>query len=203
MIAAFRSGTNAILRPFHSSKRHSFTVILVLLAGCGVNLPPKISPISFVSASGASVPPVSSVPVNGQLYLIATVTNDDEALGVSWTVTCGSAVPPGGTSIDTSCGTFDPAQTASGPIPPYPSTGIITTYNAPSAAPKGGSVTITAHATALPSVSSSVTLTIVAAEAILEPGLTLKRREPQVQAATLRTAIPITGVTGKVPSGGL
>jgi hypothetical protein len=50
-------------------------------------------------------------------------------------------------------------------VPTYPSTGIITTYTAPSVVPKGGTVTITAHATSLPSVFSSVTLTIVAAQA--------------------------------------
>jgi len=142
-------------------KLHPFAFIVILLAGCGGTNHPQIGPISFTSASGASVPAGTSLAVNGQVYLVATVANDDEFLGVSWTVTCGSAAPPGGISIDSSCGFFEPAQTASGPVPPYSSTGIITTYNAPPNIPKGEVVTITAHATALSSVTSSVNLTIV------------------------------------------
>ena len=101
--------------------------------------------------------------------MVANVTDDDQFLGVSWTVTCGSAAPVGGGTIDTACGTCNPAQTESGPAPLYPATGIVTTYNAPSAIPKGATVTITAHATALPSVTSSVTLTIVAASSDATP----------------------------------
>lgn len=203
MIAAFRSGTTASLRPLRSSKRFSFALLLTLLCGCGVNQP-QISSISFVTANGRTLSAVSSVPVNGQLYLVATVTRDDESLGVSWTVTCGSAVPPGGSSIDASCGTLNPAQTASGPVPPYPSTGIITTYNAPSVIPKGGgTVTIAAHATALPSVTSSITLTIVAAEAFDEPASMGKWKASQEQAAILGNTFQTADITRKAPSGGL
>jgi len=105
----------------------------------------------------------SSLAVNGQVYLVADVTNDNQFLGVSWTVTCGSAAAPGGIAIDTACGTFSPAHTESGPVPLYLTTGIITTYNAPATIPTGTTVTLTAHATALPSVTSSATLTVVAA----------------------------------------
>jgi hypothetical protein len=95
--------------------------------------------------------------------MVADVTNDDLLLGVSWTVTCGSAAVPGGTSIDTACGTLNPANTESGPVPLYPTSGIISTYNAPAEVPAGSTVTITAHATALPSITSSATLKVVAA----------------------------------------
>jgi len=124
---------------------------------------PQIGAIQFTTVSGASVTAPTSLAVNGQVYMVADVTNDDQLLGVSWSVTCGSSAAPGGISIDRACGTFNPAQTESGPVPLYLTTGIITTFNAPAAIPTGKTVTLTAHATALPSVTSSVTLTIVSA----------------------------------------
>jgi len=147
--------------------------LLALLSGCVNSQRPVVGPIQFVTVSGASLPAVSSLAVNGTIYLFADVTNDDEQLGVSWTVNCGS-MPPASESggvISTACGLVSPAQTASGPIPTYPSTGYITAYTAPSAVPKGNTVTITAHATSLPSVTSSVTLTIVAAGQAASPAL--------------------------------
>jgi hypothetical protein len=166
LITGFSSRAHGSLRPLTSRALSIFSLaVLIALAGCGGSVKPQIGPIEFTNAAGTGVSPVTSLAVNGQIFLVATVTHDDQLLGVSWTVNCGSAVPPSSGTIDTSCGTCVPAQTQSGPVPLYPSTGIITTYNAPSAIPKGATVTITAHATALPSVSSSVTLTIVAAQA--------------------------------------
>lgn len=146
---------------------------LVLLNGCIDSAKPVVGPIQFVTASGGSAPDVSSLPVNGTIYLVASVTHDNDLLGVSWTVNCGSLPPAGGTgTASTACGVISPSQTTSGPVPTYPSTGYITTYTAPSAIPKGNTVTITAHATSLPSVTSSVTLTIVAAEQAASPAST-------------------------------
>jgi hypothetical protein len=138
--------------------------ILTLLCACGGSAKPAVGAVEFVDSSGTAVPAVSSLAVNGVVYLVGTVTNDDEMLGVSWTVNCGS-LPPGGSTngvISTACGVITPAQTLSGPVPSYPSAGYIAEYTAPSAVPKGNTVTITAHATSLPSIVSSVTLTIVA-----------------------------------------
>jgi hypothetical protein len=166
LITGFRSRARASLRSFPCQALSIFWVaILVTFAGCGSAVKPQIGPIEFTTAAGTTVPAVNSLAVNGQVFLVATVTHDDQLLGVSWTVNCGSALPPSSGTIDTSCGTCVPAQTQSGPVPLYPTTGIITTYDAPPAIPKGATVTITAHATALPSVTSSVTLTIVAAQA--------------------------------------
>lgn len=176
-MTAFRSGANGRLRPSLTLAPPILVLILSALVGCTNTAKPHIGPIEFVESavSPVSVPAVTSVPTNGSIYLFATVTNDNQLLGVSWTVTCGSALPPSGGVISTTCGTFTPAQTASGPIPTYAFTGIIATYQAPSVIPKGGTVTITAHATSLPSITSSVTLTIVeqtksAAAAGLENG---------------------------------
>jgi hypothetical protein len=98
------------------------------------------------------------------IYLDVVVTGDPESLGVDWTVTCSSSLPegslPAGT-VDTSCGSFVPTHTISGPTPSYPVTGIVTQFTAPAAVPKAGTVTIVAHATSLPSSSSSLTLTIM------------------------------------------
>jgi hypothetical protein len=139
--------------------------LLLLLNGCINSAMPVVGAIQFVTSSGASATAVSSLAVNGTVYLVATVTQDSDLLGVSWTLSCGS-LPPAASSegiISTACGVISPTQTSSGPVPAYPSTGFITTYTAPSAIPKGNTVTITAHATSLPSVTSSVTLTIVEA----------------------------------------
>ncbi len=148
-------------------------LLLALLVGCVNSEKPVVGPIQFVDFSGASVPPVSSLAVNGSIYLVATVTNDNEQLGVTWTVNCGSLLPVSGTNdtISSVCGICSPGDTLSGPVPTYPATGYITTFTAPSVIPKGNTVTITAHATSLPSVTSSVTLTISVAAQAATPAL--------------------------------
>jgi hypothetical protein len=129
--------------------------------GCASPKRPAVGPIEFTDAKGAPVSAVTTLAVNQTIYLVGTVTNDNDLLGVSWSATCGSTPPPGGVTISNACGIVSPAQTLSGPVPSYPMTGIITTYTAPSVIPNGGTVTVSAHATSLPSVFSSVTLTIV------------------------------------------
>jgi len=200
LITVFRFGKIAGFQPLRSPMLLPFALVLMLLVGCGGTSKPQVGPIEFTSTSGASETDVTSLAVNGQVHLVATVKNDNQFLGVSWTVTCGSAASSVGTSIDTSCGTFNPAQTASGPVPSYSSTGIITTYTAPSTVPKGSTVTITAHATALPSETSSITLTIVAAEADAKPGPMTVRKAPRMQAVDLENALPVAGSTGRAPS---
>ena len=178
MITAFRSGANKSSRSPRTLAFSVLALILSALAGCANTTKPVVGPVEFTDISGASVPAVTSLTASGHVYLVATVTNDDEALGVSWTVACGSSVPPSGTgggTIATACGVCSPAQTASGPVPLYPSTGIVTTYTAPSVIPDGNTVTITAHATSMPSVTSSITLTVVAAQAA-NPAMARRRR---------------------------
>ena len=164
MISAFRTGFTHILRS-NLLLLSTLAALPILASGCGSTIRPEIGPIEFTTASGASAPSVTSLAVNGQTYLVAAVTHDDQLLGVSWSVTCGSALPPSSGVVDTSCGTLSPAQTLSAPVPTYPATGYVTTYSAPPAVPKGGTVTITAHSTALYSISSSVTLTIESGKA--------------------------------------
>ncbi|MGO9336290.1 MAG: hypothetical protein ACLPY1_02160 [Terracidiphilus sp.] len=150
-----------------------FALLLALLIGCANSEKLAIGSIQFVTLSGAPLPPVSTLDVNGTIYLVATVTNDNEELGVTWTVNCGSLPPVSGTNdtISTVCGICSPAVTFSGPVPTYPATGFITTFTAPSAIPKGNTVTITAHATSLQSVTSSVALTIEPAGQAASPAI--------------------------------
>lgn len=178
-----RAERNAGLRTRCAPATLPLMLVIALLIGCANPSAPVVSPIEFTNAAGAPISAVATLAVNQPVYLVAAVSNDSDVLGVSWTVACGSG-GSGGTVINTACGICNPAQTASGPVPTYPSTGIITTYTAPSVIPKGGTVTITAHATSLPSIYSSVTLTIVEAQeakiTLPKPALTMKLQRPGV-----------------------
>ena len=181
MITGFCIGAPRNLPSSRSLFVSAFFLILSALNGCGGAVKPQVASITFTTDSTGTkavctTAVTSSTPANTPLcssalppslvvggpaaYMFANVIDDDQGLGVSWTVTCGSATSIGSGGIDTACGTFNPAQTLSGPVPLYTITGVVTAYTAPPAVPKGGTVTITAHATSLPSVTSSVTLTI-------------------------------------------
>lgn len=161
-----RAERNAKLRTQYALAGFALMLVAATLIGCINSGVPTVGPIEFVDSTGAPISAVNTLAVNQPVYMVATVTDDNDVLGVSWTVTCGSA-PSGGSGgivINTACGVCAPAETESGPVPTYPSTGIITTYTAPSVVPKGNTVLIAAHATSLPSIYSSVTLTIVATQ---------------------------------------
>ena len=99
--------------------------------GGGHTTPPATPTISITTA------PAAMLEINGSTTAAATVANDSTNAGVDWTCT-----PTG------SCGSFNPAHTASG---------ASTTYTAPSAA---GMVTITADATAMSSVTATAGVTV-------------------------------------------
>jgi len=94
-----------------------------------------------VSIAFSEAPP-STININQQVMVAATVTDDPTNAGVDWTVTCG-----GGSA----CGSFNP---------PHTSSGATTTYTAPSSVPNGNVVNIIATATADPMVSVTSTPTI-------------------------------------------
>lgn len=193
----------------------AFALLLPTLIGCANSTRPQVVSITFTTDSTGATPictiSVSSAAqsagpgctsallptlvAGGQAaYMYATVLGDSEALGVSWTETCGSAAASGSGAIDTSCGTFQPAETLSGPVPLYATTGIVTTYNAPSTVPKGGTVTITAHATTLPSEALSVKLDIVATKSNVDPpmrgGNALQKQTLRLLAASPASPLP-------------
>ena len=143
----------------------SITSVLTLAAinGCGVKPTPVVGAITVTDAKGVAQTPITSLQHGQAIFLDVVVSNDIEFLGVDWTVTCSSSLPEGSLPpgmVDTSCGTFVPNHTVSGPIPTYPSSGIITLFTAPGSIPKAGTVTIVAHATSAPAVTSSITLQI-------------------------------------------
>jgi hypothetical protein len=110
------------------------TVAMFLSAcggGGGHTTPPATPTISITTA------PAAMLEINGSTPVAATVANDSTNAGVDWTCT-----PTG------SCGSFNPAHTASG---------ASTTYTAPSAS---GMVTITADATAMSSVTATAGVTV-------------------------------------------
>ncbi len=110
----------------------------VFLTGCGggssASPPPPPPAISvFVS------PNTVTVQAGSKEQLSASVTNDNN--GVSWVVSCSSAL----------CGTVSPASTPSG---------TATTYTAPSTLPPAG-VTITVTATSVTDKSKSSSATLI------------------------------------------
>lgn len=143
---------------------------LLLVSGCGggSSLKPQVDAITFTDATGTPQKSQRSMLSAGEgTYMDVTIADDTALLGANWTVTCKSALPPGtplppGETEDTSCGTFAPMHTVSGPVPSYATSdaGYVTFYTAPAAVPKGGTVTLYASSTSNPSQHSSVTLTI-------------------------------------------
>jgi hypothetical protein len=109
--------------------------LIAVLVGCsssnpsnpGSNNPPPNNTTPSVSVSTTPTPAPSSLLVNGNLSVTATVTNDSKNGGVTWSAACGNTTSGG-------CGTFSANQSASG---------TAVTYTAPATVPPG-KVTITA-----------------------------------------------------------
>ena len=111
--------------------------LMVLLAACGSQN--SMLPAITVTFTPSFEPPTSMI-VNEQCGIAATVTNDNKNAGVNWTVTCGSAGQ---------CGSFSPLPSSASAVP--------VTYTAPAAIPNGKTVTVTATSVTDPTkfVSSS------------------------------------------------
>jgi hypothetical protein len=141
-----------------------------LLVGCSASKTPvQVGNIKFTDANGkVSGNKLTAVSAGAAIYVDVQLADDKQLLGVDWTVTCGSAPPPGsplppGVTQDDSCGIFLPVHTASAPVPSYASSGagVVTLFTVPASPPKQGVVTLYAAATADHSRYSSVTLTVV------------------------------------------
>ena len=138
-------------------------------SGCGgSSVKPQVGPITATDGNGvAQKTTIKSLTVGNGTYLDVTLTNDNSLLGADWTVTCSSELAPGtplpsGETVDTSCGYFTPAHTASAPVPSYSDNadGIVTYYTAPSTPPTSGTVTLYASSSGDHSRFSSLTLVI-------------------------------------------
>jgi hypothetical protein len=151
------------------------------LSGCGASsVKPQVGSITVTDINGvaAAKQPSTMSPltltVGSGTYLDVTLKNDTALLGADWTVSCGSALPPGtplppGQTVDTSCGYFTPIHTASctpsgtpSCIPSYltSAAGYVTYYTAPAAPPKAGTVTLYASSSTDHSQFSALTLVV-------------------------------------------
>ncbi len=142
--------------------------VSLAFSGCGAtSVKPDVGSITVTDINGVSQPAIKSLTVGGGTYLDVALANDKDLLGADWTVSCGSALPPGtplppGQTIDTSCGYFTPIHTASAPVPAYAQNadGIVTYYTAPAAPPKAGTVTLYASSSIDHSRFSALTLVV-------------------------------------------
>jgi hypothetical protein len=159
-------------------------------SGCGgSSVKPQVGTITATDINGVAQTAIKTLTVGSGTYLDVTLTNDKSLLGADWSVDCGSKLPAGtplppGETVDTSCGYFTPAHTASAPVPSYAenATGIVTYYTAPSAPPKAGTVTLYASSSADHSQFSALSLVIAG--------------EPISVAIVASTAPPFTLATG-------
>jgi len=135
--------------------------------------------------------PPSSMPVSTTAPVVATLQNDTGNKGVTWSATCTPAVA-------STCGSFSLTATTSG---------MTTTFQAPTSIPTnaGGVVTITATTVATPVVTATAMVTITAANAVsinwtspaLTPPSTLQLGAPVNISATVANdpVNPPNGVT--------
>jgi hypothetical protein len=174
-IRMYETRTSNPLSRFPSAVMRSCAALLcagsILLSGCSTSgTKPQVEGITITDVDGTALKtPPTSLTVGQGTYVDVMLTGDPQLLGANWSVLCGSALPPGtplppGQTQDESCGTFTPAHTMSGPIPTYVTnavtSGYVALYVAPAVPPKQGVVTLYASATADPSKTATVTLTI-------------------------------------------
>jgi len=132
--------------------------------------------ISSISVSFSTAPP-ASMGLSAAANIAVAVSGDSANAGVTF-----SCAPAG------SCGTFSSITTSSA------------TYNAPSALPSGGTVTIKATSITDTSKSASATVTITAGSGIsvaisTAPPATLSTSSPNNQAVIAATTTDTAGVT--------
>ena len=133
--------------------------------------------------------PPSSMPVSTTAPLVATLQNDTANKGVTWSASCTAAT-------GSTCGSFSLTATTSG---------MATTFQAPTGIPTnaGGVVTITATTVATPVATATATVTITAANSVsinwtspaLTPPSTLALGAPVNISATV-TNDPVTAPNG-------
>jgi len=177
------------------------------LAGCSSSKQTvQVGTIQFTDANGnAAKNAVRSINAGATTYVDVQLTDDKQLLGVDWTVTCGSAPPPGtplppGVTQDDSCGIFSPVHTASAPVPSYASSGsgVVTLFTAPAAPPKQGVVTLYAAATVDHSRYTSVTLTVVGLPISIQFGASPVSTMPIAGTASFKAVLTNDYVSGGV-----
>lgn len=133
-------------------------------------------PIAVLLTQPQPVP--SSLNVNQAITVIAQVTNDVAGAGVAWTATCGSSA----------CGSF------------YPTQGLASIYTAPSVAPTGGTVTISATSLTDTTKSASITLTIVVPTTPPPVGVSISPASAYVQTTGAAHVVQFTAFVSNDPA---
>jgi hypothetical protein len=165
----------------HRCKTEFFILLFlgVVMPGCGS---------AYSSSAGVQIPvavaltitPPTSMQTGATTKVAATVSNDPANKGVTW-----------GCAPSASCGSFTPAQSASG---------ATTSYSAPANMPAGGSVTITATAVsdATKNANANVTITaqlIVSVAMTTAPPASMQTNTTASVAATVSNDSASQGVT--------
>lgn len=147
------------------------------ISGCGVTGSSSSTPPSGNSTIAFTQAPPSTLAANGTATISATVNNDSTNAGVDWT--CAPAA---------SCGTFNPAHTASG---------AMTTFTAPGAAT---SVTITATSTHTLTATAVATVTVTGGSTTV--GISITTAPPTTLQVNGTSSIKAT-VTNDSANGGV
>jgi len=116
-----------------------FGLSLLALSGC--NSTRAVAPVIIAFTPGQAPP--SSVTASSSTQFAATVTNDTGNLGVSWLLTCNA-----------------PVVAQCGSLTRHTASGAPATYVAPASVPPGGTVTIQANSSAVPSAGITATITV-------------------------------------------
>jgi hypothetical protein len=103
-----------------------------------------------------TMPPPTSLGVNGTALIAANVTNDLAAAGVNWTLSCAAGA---------ACGSLQSGL----PIATQTASGGQILYTAPAIIPATGSVTITATSVSDPTKSATTMVTIVPVSIVVAP----------------------------------
>lgn len=120
--------------------------------------------------------PPTSMAVGATAHLSASLTNDTEEAGATWTVSCGSS----------DCGSFNPVQTAGG---------VQTAYTAPAKSPVGGTVTVKATSVANSADATSATISILPVAVSVSPATyTVAASGTATFTATVKNDIKNSGV---------
>jgi hypothetical protein len=142
-------------------------LFLLALGGCSSSK--AAAPVTIAFTQG-QVPP-SSVMASSSTQFAATVANDTQNLGVSWLLTCGAPVAQ--------CGSVT-RHTASGEP---------ATYIAPASAPPGGTVTIQANSSAVPSAGITATITVTP---YISGPISVAFNPPLPSTVTIGTLLPVS-----------
>lgn len=145
-----------------------------LLAGCGRGEPAAAPPIG-VPVLSPSMP--QTVSAGQPLSISATVTNDPQNAGVTWTATCTAP----------SCGFVSPSRTPSG---------MPTTYTAPN--PVTAKLSITVTATSVTDITKSASLAVT----VTPPPVSVTLSPSTPQTVAEGQTLSITATVANDPAGG-